>query len=70
MGPIFWSFHEFGGTSLMESLGDYFLISKWFIFYPKRYHDYPYGSPPINNKNSFVLIFECHGILMVSKETI
>jgi hypothetical protein len=56
MGPIFWSLQEFGGVSLMESLGDYFLISKWFIFYPKRYHDYPYGSPPISKKNSFVLI--------------
>jgi hypothetical protein len=60
-------FHEHINV-FTKSFGDYPLIGRWSIFYPKRHYN-PYKSPLINNKCDFVLVFLCYGNLMVSKKT-
>jgi hypothetical protein len=48
------NFHEYINV-FMKSFGDCFLIGRWSIFDPKRQYN-PYKSPPINNKDGFVLL--------------
>jgi hypothetical protein len=52
-----------------KDLADGALIGGWSIFDFERHYN-PYKSPPISNKNGFVLVFRSYGNLMVSKKTI